>query len=105
MKFSPSHRKKSYVYKCCIKTCKSKTDNNTNISFHKVPDFGVAKVKRRNFFGCFEEVDKRRGWLRFLDLEKEKSHKRLYVCSLHFAVDDYNFPGYFLLYFLIFLKF
>lgn len=97
MKFLPQHRKKSAGGgNCCVKTCNNKKCKNLELSFHKVPKAGSAKIARKNLFGKIEMVDKRSEWLRLLKVKDY--NEDLLVCSLHFAAKNYFFPGMYILF-------
>lgn len=92
MEFPNHYRKKSRRQaRCDVPECTSRTDINTNLSFHKIPKPGVM-ITRVNYFEKTERIDQRKEWIRLLNIKK-KEKVDLYVCSLHFTPDDYYFPG------------
>lgn len=92
MKFETGEIKKGRN-RCCVQECGSQAGVDSNLSFHKIPKYDKATVIRKNIFGVTEIVDKRKEWLRLLNIKNNKKNVQLYVCSLHFRKDDYFFPG------------
>ena len=95
MEFSPKHRKgKDFTRKgsaCGVVNCASKKNINTNLSFHKVPKSGTATIAMKNLAGETVIVNKRSEWLKRLNIKD--NNKQILVCSLHFSLEDYLFPG------------
>ena len=86
-----SNSKKKRGYVCAVTSCKSKSRENEDLSYHFFPPNGRNFVKIYNYFGNPEKIDVLVAWKKATKITDVKYHLR--VCSRHFTKEDFLFHG------------
>ena len=82
---SNSKKKRGYVY--VVNSCKYKSRENEDLSYHFFPPTGRNFVKIYNYFGNPEKNDVLVAWKEATKIRDVKSCLR--VCSRHFTKEDF----------------
>lgn len=85
-----SARTSSSRLRCCIESCRSRSDKNLNLRYHIFPRENEPHISIINSFGSVEKIDRFKAWKKACKLENVTRYTR--ICSLHFSRDDYILP-------------